>query len=164
MKTSLFLNAGYPLSLWLLACATLLLPWSACTDPEDLKFRPVTGYIDPASDYVGNFDLMEDDCNSPNYMIEISRVPLTDYREPQDHRNDNPRIYISNLVNNVRSAVVAEWDGGAFVIKNQTYVLEQESVQVTGRLYEYEGELSVSYELTGPHSQRNCSGKFRKMD
>jgi hypothetical protein len=157
MKTSLFFNAGYPLSLWLLACATLLLPWSACTDPEDLKFRPFTGYIDPVSDYVGNFDLMEDDCHSPAYVIEISRVPL-------DIQDANPKIYIFNLVNNERSVVVAEWDGGAFVIKNQDYMLQQELVQVTGRLYEYEGELSVSYELTGPDRQHSCSGKFRKMD
>lgn len=162
MKTSLFFNAIHQLSLSLLACATLLLTWSACTDPPPIIEPGEDPIIDEASDYIGHYDMVEDDCHSSGHTIVISRIPPAEYQDHLDSPLANPRIYIQNLVDNVRSPIVAEWAGAAFVIIEQDYMLEQNPIQVSGRLYHDEGELTVSYQFKGTGKYAVCSGKFRK--
>ena len=167
MKTLLNLtSSSCHLCNLMLICCTLLLPWTACTDPDPefrTSFKP-TQIFDPASDYVGNFDLMEDDCNSTPYTIEISRFALIGDNDQIISPLDKPRIYISNLLENGRNPVIAEWDGIAFIVYDQDLHVDNEQLKVSARLFEYDGEMSVRYSARGPSRNAHCSGKFRKVE
>jgi hypothetical protein len=166
MKTLLNLtSSSCHLCTLILFCCTLLLPWTACTDPDPefhTTFPPIQ-IFDPANDYVGTFDLMDDDCNSTSYTIEISRYALIGDNDQIISPLDKPRIYISNLVENGRNPVIAEWDGTAFIVYDQDLHVDNEQLKVSARLFEYEGELSVNYNVSGPLRNARCSGKFRKI-
>ena len=147
----------------MLICCTLLLPWTGCIDPPDPMIDPPISFGDPASDYVGNFDLMEDDCSSTPYTIEISRFDLTRENDKTISPLDKPRIYISNLVENGRNPVMAEWDGTAFIVYDEDLYVDNVLLKVSARLFASEGELFVNYNVIGATSHARCSGKFRKV-
>lgn len=164
MKTLLNLTRSTShLSNLILICCTLLLSWTACTDIEDPLFDGSHQIFDPVSNYVGNFDLMEDDCNSTPYTIEISHFALIGDNDQTTSPLDKPRIYISNLVENGRNPVIAEWDGTAFIVYDQDLHVDNVQLKVSARLFEYDGELSVRYSVRGASRNAHCSGKFRKV-
>ncbi len=148
----------------MIICCTLLLSWTGCTDPPPpIDDGDLISTFDPARDYVGNFDLMEDDCNSTPYTIEISRFALIGDNDQMSGPLDKPRIYISNLVGNGRNPVIAEWDGTAFIVYDQDLHVDNVQLKVSARLFEYDGELSVNSNVRGPVGNAHCSGKFRKV-
>lgn len=164
MKTLLKLtNSSCRLCNLMLICCTLLLPWTGCTDIEDPIIAPAKPIFDPANDYVGNFDLMEDDCNSTPYTIEINHFALIGDNDHISNPLAKPRIYISNLVGNGRNPVIAEWDGTAFIVYDQDLNADNVQLKVSARLFAYEDELSVNYNVRGPLRNTHCSGKFRKI-
>lgn len=164
MKTLLNLTSfSCHLSNLILICCTLLLSWTACTDVDGPTTVKPTQIFDPANDYVGNFDLMEDDCNSTPYTIEISRFALIGDNDITIGPLDKPRIYISNLVENGRNPVIAEWEGTAFIVYDQDLYVDNALLKVSGRLFAHEGELSVNYNVIGTTSHARCSGKFQKV-
>ncbi len=164
MKTLLNLtSSSCHLCNLMLICCTLLLTWTACTDPPIGEIFTPTEIFDPANDYVGNFDLMEDDCNSTPYTIEISRFALIGDNDITIGPLDKPRIYISNLVENGRNPVIAEWEGTAFIVYDQDLYVDNVLLNVSGRLFEHDGELSINYDVGGATRNDRCSGKFRKV-
>ncbi len=148
MKTLLNLtSSSCRLSNLMIICCTLLLSWTGCTPPPPIDGGNFVSIIDPISDYEGNFDLMEDDCNSTPYMIEISRFALIGDNDKMTGPLDKPRIYISNLVGNGRNPVIGEWDGRAFIVYDQDLHVDNVQVKVSARLFEYDGELAVNYNV-----------------
>jgi hypothetical protein len=108
--------------------------------------------------YIGTYEMAHDDCQADHYSIEISPViPDISYAPIKASK-----IYISNLMNSGRTILEAEWDGAAFILENQHFTEGNNTVVLSGRLYQSESELTVKYTLSGKEKAHTCSAVFTR--
>ncbi|NND32232.1 MAG: hypothetical protein HKN76_06530 [Saprospiraceae bacterium] len=163
MKTLVNFRQNHCFFLKAIMVAVLAMPLMSCTDDPVEIPEPISS-VDVMDGYPGNFKLLEDDCQSSPYTIEISRVNPEDQITPITDPMRVPSIYIANLANTGRNIVLGQWEGNGFEVRTQEVFNDQGIVKISAWLHLTDTDkLSLSYTMTTGLQTIMCSCTFEKV-
>ncbi len=139
-----------------------LLMISCDDDDKDLITLPTSvEQASPADDYVGQYFLKGDDCGFQTQGIRITKIrPVKSVHD--GFTGTEHSVYVENLLGSATGPVEASWTGGAYVISRQMVRMQQQEMFLSARIYSYQDQLTIDYQLSDNFGGKRCAATFQK--